>query len=511
MDKIKLEMKSVSVEFPGVKALSNVDFYLEGGTIHALIGANGAGKSTLMKVLAGANSNYTGEIIIDGEPVEIRSPKDAKNLGIEIVFQEVDTALIPYLSVAENVMFNYIVNKMNKRQLIDWKEIRATASATLKRLNLELDVRRLTSDLTLSEKQMILIARCVVEKCRILILDEPTAPLSNSETQELFRIVRQLAKEGVSVVFISHRISELFEICDLITIMRDGQLVTSMPISPELNQRSVIELMLGHKIKDQYIKKQVNIGSPLLDVTGLSESNNLVKNINLTINKGEIVGIAGLVGAGKTELCKTLFGALKQKSGTIKLNGKEVKYKDPHGAVKCGFALVPEERRKEGVLITDPIYRNTSIASMKKYTKAFSIVNKMKEKKDARAMIDDLGIKTPSEEQVVALLSGGNQQKVVLGKWLNSESEIYIFDEPTKGIDIGAKREMYELIEQLAAQGKGVLYVSCEFQEILSIADRVYVMFDGEIIKEFETITDTNEKELLYYSMGGKLDERSNS
>mgnify|MGYP001024886878 CR=1 FL=1 len=511
MDKIKLEMKNVSIEFPGVKALSSVNFNLEGGTIHALIGANGAGKSTLMKVLAGANSNYTGEIFIDGGSVEIRSPKDAKNLGIEIVFQEVDTALIPYLTVAENVMFGYIVNKMEKKHLINWNEIRAAASDILKKLNLELDVRRLTSDLTLSEKQMVLIARCVVEKCRVLILDEPTAPLSDSETKELFRIVRQLAKEGVSVVFISHRISELFEICDLITIMRDGQVVTSMPITEELEQSKVIELMLGQKITDQYIKKQVVIGPTLLEVKNLTEINNLVKNINLTINKGEIVGIAGLVGAGKTELCKTLFGALKQKKGTIKLNGKEVKYKDPNGAVKCGFALVPEERRKEGVLITDPIYRNISIASIKKYAKALSIVDKNKEKKDARTMIANLGIKTPSENQIVALLSGGNQQKVVLGKWLNSESEIYIFDEPTKGIDVGAKREMYELIERLAAQGKGILYATCEFQEILSIADRVYVMFDGEIIKELDKVSDTDEKELLYYSMGGESNERRNS
>lgn len=511
MDKIKLEMKNVSVEFPGVKALSNVDFDLEGGTIQALIGANGAGKSTLMKVLAGANSNYTGEIFIDGESVEIRSPKDAKNLGIEIVFQEVDTALIPYLSVAENVMFDYLVNNMEKKQLVNWNNIRATASSILKKLNVELDVKRLASDLTLSEKQMVLIARCVVEKCRVLILDEPTAPLSNSETKELFRIVRQLAKEGVSVVFISHRISELFEICDSITIMRDGQVVTSMPITPELEQRKVVELMLGQKMTDQYIKKQVNIGPTLLEVKDLTEENNLVKNINLRINQGEIVGIAGLVGAGKTELCKTLFGALKQKSGNIKLNGKELKYKNPHGAVKCGFALVPEERRKEGVLITDPVYSNISIASIKKYTKAFSIVDKKKEKKDARVMIGDLGIKTPSEDQVVALLSGGNQQKVVLGKWLNSESEIYIFDEPTKGIDVGAKREMYQLIERLAEQGKGVLYASCEFQEILSIADRVYVMFDGEIIKELNSIADINEEELLYYSMGGEASEGRSS
>lgn len=502
MNKTKLEMKNISIEFPGVKALDGVDFSLSSGTINALIGANGAGKSTLMKVLAGAHSHYTGEIYIGGEKVNIRSPKDAKNLGIEIVYQEVDTAIVPYLSVAENVMFNTIVNRMGKKQLINWRKIKKEAKAVLRDLNVDVDINKIASELTLAQKQMVLIARCVVEKCKFLILDEPTAPLSNSETEELFRVVRDLEKSGVGIIFISHRINELFEICEYITIMRDGKLVKSMPITEDLEQNTIVELMLGRKFDDVYEKIPCEIGNTLLTVENLTEKNEKVKNINLEVKSGEIVGIAGLVGAGKTELCKTLFGDF-QHTGKITLGGKQINNKTSEKAVKNGFALVPEERRKEGVLVTDPVYSNISIAAMKKYTNFFSVVNKKKEKKDALQMIKDLGIKTPSENQPVSLLSGGNQQKVVVGKWLNSEAEVYIFDEPTKGIDVGAKRDMYELIEKLAAQGKGAIYATCEFTEILSICDRCYVMYDGEIVKELK-ISETNEKELLYYSTGGR-------
>lgn len=503
MNEMKLEMKDISIEFPGVKALDGVDFSLTSGTIHALVGANGAGKSTLMKALAGVNTHYTGQIYVGGEPVEIRCPKDAKNLGIEIVFQEVDTALIPYLTVAENVMFNTLVNKMGRRQIVHWKEIRRQAKAVLKKLNVSVDINKQVSSLSLAQKQMVLIARCVAEKCRFLILDEPTAPLSNSETLELFRVVRDLAKENVGVVFISHRLSELYEICGFITVMRDGKLVTSLPLSSELEVNTLVEYMLGRSYEDNYIKNKCGIGGPLLEIEDLTEKEGKVKNITMTVGEGEIVGVAGLVGAGKTELCKTLFSAYQHRSGTMKLRGKVIKAKGPAQAVKNGLALVPEERRREGVLITDPVVSNISVAAMEKYTNRLSVVSRKRERDDARNMIRDLGIKTPSENQVVALLSGGNQQKVVVGKWLNKDSEIYIFDEPTKGIDVGAKQDMYELIEGLAAKGKGIVYATCEFQEILSICDRIYVMYDGEIIKELNA-ADTNEKELLYYSTGGK-------
>nr|WP_314465485.1 sugar ABC transporter ATP-binding protein [uncultured Clostridium sp.] len=503
MNEIKLEMKDISIEFPGVKALNGVDFSLTSGSIHALVGANGAGKSTLMKVLAGVNTHYTGQICVGGEPVEIRCPKDAKNLGIEIVFQEVDTALIPYLTVAENVMFNTLVNKMGKKQVVHWKEIKRAAKAVLKKLNMAVDINKPVSMLTLAQKQMVLIARCVAEKCRFLILDEPTAPLSNSETLELFRVVRELAKENVGVVFISHRLSELYEICESITIMRDGMLVTNLPLTKELEVNTLVEYMLGRCYEDNYIKKVCEIGEPLLEIENLTEKDGKVKNITITVREGEIVGVAGLVGAGKTELCKTLFSAYQHKSGTIKLRGKVIRAKGPTQAVKSGLALVPEERRKEGVLISDTLVSNISVAAMEKYTNRLSVVNKKREKEDAKNMIRDLGIKTPSENQVVSLLSGGNQQKVVVGKWLNKDSEVYIFDEPTKGIDVGAKQDMYELIEGLAARGKGIIYATCEFQEILSICDRIYVMYDGEIIRELKA-ADTDEKELLYYSTGGK-------
>lgn len=501
---VQLKMQGISIEFPGVKALSDVDFEMESGRIHALIGANGAGKSTLMKVLSGVNSHYEGKIFIDGKEEEIRSPKSAKSKGIEIVYQEVDTALIPYLSVAENIMLNSIVNKMGKKQIVSWKEIHTRAEAILQKLNISINIKSLVSDLSLAQKQMVLIARAVVEECRFLILDEPTAPLSNTETKELFRIVRDLAQnENVGVVFISHRINELFEICECITIMKDGTVVANKPIDNNLTPKQVVEMMLGRKFDDRYPKNEVEIGEVLLEVKGLTEKDGAVKNASFHVKKGEIVGVSGLVGAGKTELCKTLFGAMKQSEGEIRLNGKVLKVSNPCSAVKQGLALVPEERRKEGILVEDPVYANLSATSLRKYSNKFSFINKTAEKTAAREIIEDLGIKTPSEDQLVKLLSGGNQQKVAVGKWLISDADIFILDEPTKGVDVGAKQDIFELIGRLAAMGKGIIYASCEFGEILGIADRTYVMYDGEMVKELE-VSQTNEEELLYYSTGGR-------
>jgi len=502
--RVKLQMQNISIEFPGVKALSNVDFEMESGTIHALIGANGAGKSTLMKVLSGVNSHYEGKIFIDGKEEEIRSPKAAKNKGIEIVYQEVDTALIPYLSIAENIMLNSTVNNMGKKQIVSWKEIHTRSEAILEKLNISMNTKDLVSDLSLAQKQMVLIARAVVEECRFLILDEPTAPLSNTETKELFRIVRDLSKnDNVGVVFISHRLNELFEICEKITIMKDGTVVANKPIDNNLTPKQVVEMMLGRKFDDRYPKKEVEIGGVLLEVEGLHEKEGSVKNVSFNVKKGEIVGISGLVGAGKTELCKTLFGAMKQSQGQIKLNGRLLKITNPFSAVKQGLALVPEERRKEGILVEDPVYANLSATSLNKYAKKFSFIDKNAEKAAAKKIIEDLGIKTPSENQLVKLLSGGNQQKVAVGKWLISDADIYILDEPTKGVDVGAKQDIFELIGRLAQMGKGIIYASCEFGEILGISDRAYVMYDGEIVKELE-ISNTNEEELLYYSTGGR-------
>lgn len=496
-------MQNISIEFPGVKALSNVDFNMESGRIYALIGANGAGKSTLMKVLSGVNSHYTGTVCIDDRLCEIRSPKAAKELGIEIVYQEVDVALAPSLSVAENIMINVLVNKMGHKQFIDWRFIRRAAQEALDRLGVHIDVRRPVMDLSLAEKQMVLLASAARERCKFLVLDEPTAPLSNTETENLFKVVRYLAKEEqVGIVFISHRLAELFEVCEYITIMRDGQVVKSTDITPDLSINQIVEYMLGRALDETYRKTPIPIGKVLLELENLTEAAGRVKNISLQVKSGEIVGIAGLVGAGKTELCKTIFGAYHHGCGEVKLNAHNITPKNPSQAVKRGLALVPEERRKEGMVVQDPIYANITIAALQKFLNRIRFVVKSRQTAVARKIITDLGIKTPSEYQTVALLSGGNQQKVVVGKWLVSDSEVYIFDEPTKGVDVGAKQDIFKLIEDLAAQGKAIIYASCEFSEIMAIADRAYIMFDGEIVKEVK-VSETSEKELLYYSTGG--------
>mgnify|MGYP001943118365 FL=1 len=501
LTRTKLEMRNISIEFPGVKALDSVDFTTETGTVHALIGANGAGKSTLMKVLSGAYNHFTGNIYMNGKEVHIRSPRDAQEHGIQIVYQEVDTALVPYLTVGENIMLNKTVNDMGSKQFVDWGTIHKEASSILESMNVDIPTRKLVSELTLAEKQMVLIARALSKECKFLILDEPTAPLSNAETLELFRIVKDLKEKNVGIIFISHRLAELFQICDEITVMRNGRFIIKEQIK-NTTQNKIIEHMLGRKLDHQFPKIEVEIGEPIFEVHNLKDHEKL-NNINFYIREGEIVGIAGLVGAGKTELSKALFGASKIEEGEIILRGKRLNLRNPYDAVKAGIALVPEERRKEGVLVQESVLKNLTIANLKQYTKRFSFMNFKKEKEDANLMINNLGIKTPSANTLVQNLSGGNQQKVAIGKWLLSHSNVFIFDEPTKGVDVGAKKDIYELIMELAKNKKGILYLTSEFPEILGITDRVYVIYDGEIVKEFNT-KETTEEELLFYSTGGK-------
>ncbi|UHA60634.1 sugar ABC transporter ATP-binding protein [Metabacillus litoralis] len=495
-----LEMKKISIEFPGVKALDEVDFIMKSGTTHALIGANGAGKSTLMKVLSGAYTHYTGEILVDQTKTIIKSPKDAQKNGIQIVHQEVDTALIPYLTVGENIMLTKTVNEMGKRQFIQWKKLHEHATTILNSLNIKVSSTKLVSELTLAEKQMVLIARTVSSDCKFLILDEPTAPLSHSETVELFRIVRELKEKNVGIIFISHRLPEIFEICDDITIMRNGKLVTHEKIS-ETTPNRVVESMLGKELEEQFPQKAIHPGDLLFEVKNLSDSEKL-NSVSLQIRHGEIVGIAGLVGAGKTELCKALFGETKVKSGELKLKGKKLSISNPYQAVKSGIALVPEERRKEGILVQESVVTNLTAANLGAFTKPFSFLNRKAEKQKAVELIKSLGIKTPSEETKVQNLSGGNQQKIAIGKWLITDADVYIFDEPTKGVDVGAKKDIFDLISELASRGKAIIYASSELAEIIGITNRLYVLYDGQIAKELETDA-TNEEELLYYSTGG--------
>ncbi len=501
--KHRLEMKRISIEFPGVKALDNVNFNVKSGEIHALVGANGAGKSTLMKILGGAYGHYVGDIFFDGTKVDIRNPHDAKELGIDVVYQEVDIALIPYLSVAENIMLDKMANEMKGKHFIRWGNIHRSAREILKQVGIDLDTHTLVQDLSLAEKQMVLIARALATNTNFLVLDEPTAPLSQTETEELFRLMRDLAEnQDVGVVFISHRLPEIFEVCETITILRDGQVVADATID-DMTQQKLVELMLGRRFEETYPKIRVPIGDVIFEVKNLIEEAGRVRNVSFSVRSGEIVGMTGLVGAGKTELCKTLFGAYPIKSGEVLLHGKSLTMRSPHAAVSQGVALVPEERRKEGILVDEPVFINLTLPSLDKFTRGPDFVNTRAERTIARQVIDELGIVTPSADQKVAYLSGGNQQKVAVGKWLIADAEIYIFDEPTKGVDVGAKRDIFELIGKLAKQGKGIIYASSEIPEILDISDRIYVMYDYAIVKEFET-AEATEEEILFYSAGGQ-------
>lgn len=502
-DITNIKMKNINIEFPGVKALKNVDFEIASGDIRALIGANGAGKSTLMKILSGAYSHYGGEIIFNDKKVDIKTPLDSKKNGIEIVYQEVDVALIPYLTVGENIMLDFLVNKMPKKKIVDWKKIHTESQKILNKLGVKIDSKKIIQNLTLAQKQMVLIARSISQQCKFLILDEPTAPLSTYEVEELFRIVKDLSKNhNVGVIFISHRLPELFEICDTITIMKDGEIVKNADIV-NLTSQDVVENMLGKKLEESYPKLNLEIGEIILETRNINDSTGVLKNININVRKGEIIGISGLVGAGKTELCKTIFGDFKIKSGDILINDKKIKMFSIVDAIKNGIALIPEERRKEGILTEESISNNLTITILKSLCKNGIFLNRGIENKKSKDIIKKLGIKTPNEHQRVGLLSGGNQQKVVIGKWILSDADIYIFDEPTKGVDIGAKNDIYELINELAKSGKGIIYASCEFPEILGLTNRTYIMYDGKIVRELKS-KDTSEDELLFYSTGGK-------
>lgn len=502
MDAKGLEMKGISMEFPGVMALDGVDFSVKKGEVHALIGANGAGKSTLMKVLSGVYKNSAGEIFINEQKIEIQNPMDAKKNGIVIVYQEVDTALIPHLSVAENIMMDYLISEQ-KSLFIDWNMIQREATETMNKLGLKIDVNKLVSELTLSEKQMVLIGRAVFHRAEYLILDEPTAPLSVEETDRLFKIVETVKKRGVSVIFISHRLDEIFKICERITVLRDGQLVG---VYDTKNQTldSIVEKMLGRKLENTFPKHDIEIGGKIFEVRHLNGEGG-INDVNMHVNAGEIVGISGLVGAGKTELVKLLFGATQRYKGEVVLNGKSVAPKTPAAAVKEGFALVPEERRREGILVNESIETNATLPTLEKYCRG-PFMNGGMIKESAIKTIKTVGIKAPNEKQLVAKLSGGNQQKVALGKWIISDAEVFLFDEPTKGVDVGSKAEIYKLIGGLVAKKKGVLYATCEFSEILGLTDRVYVMYNGTVAAELVT-KNTNEEELLLYSTGGGRDE----
>ncbi|PTQ54266.1 MAG: Ribose ABC transport system, ATP-binding protein RbsA [Hydrogenibacillus schlegelii] len=499
-----LSVHDLSLSFPGVQALRGVDAEFRTGEVHAVVGANGAGKSTLMKVLSGLYTHYTGEIRLDGRPVRIHNPAEARALGIDIVYQEVDAALVPSVSVAENIALDWLTHGAGSRRAwVRWRDVYALGKEALATLGIELDVRRPVASLSLAEKQLVLIARSIVERRRFLILDEPTAALSAQESQELFRVIRDLVRrDRIGVLFISHRIPELYAIGDRITIMRDGRVVHRGRLN-EIQPEAIVRAMLGRTLSasSPARKKPGSDERPILAVQGLADREGRIDGVSFHVRPGEVVGIAGLVGAGKTELCQALIGARPIRRGTIVLRDRAVRLRNPGEAVRHGIVLVPEERRKEGLWLDASVAWNLTIAALDRMS-PWGILRSGAIEHESDAMIRTLGIKTPHPHQAVAYLSGGNQQKVVIGRWLLRQADVYLFDEPTKGIDVGAKAEILDLIRRLAEAGKAVLYATSEFAELLQVADRIYVMYAGKIVRELAGEAATESK-LLYYASGG--------
>ncbi|WP_038079019.1 sugar ABC transporter ATP-binding protein [Treponema primitia] len=484
-----LEMKHITKKFPGVVALDDVSFSVETGDVHALVGENGAGKSTLMKILNGVYFADLGDILINGRGVELGDPLHAQKEGISIIFQEFN--LVSMLSVAENI---FIGRLGFGKKAVDWKTLNQKAKELLDKLNYQLDPTEIVSNLTVAQMQMIEIAKALSFDSKIIIMDEPSSVLTDNELEKLFSIIRNLKKDGITVIYISHRLEEVFKICDKVTVLRDGKVIDTKPVS-ELSREQIIEKMVGRKMDQEFPKRESAIGEVVMSVKNLNRGK-MVRDISFDLRKGEILGIAGLVGAGRTEVARAIFGADKKETGTIEIHGKVQNIDSPYDAKSCGIALMPEDRKLHGLLLEMPITYNISLTNFLKVKSKFGTLTNRKERSHAESFRASLQIKTPSVTQRVKFLSGGNQQKVVIAKWLFSDVDILIMDEPTRGIDVGAKYEIYLLMNRLVQQGKSVILISSELNEIIALSDRVLVMRQGKINASFEKEDITAERVL---------------
>ncbi|MDQ0877641.1 ribose transport system ATP-binding protein [Paenibacillus sp. V4I3] len=491
-----LEMKGISKSFPGVKVLEQVDFTLHRGEVHALMGENGAGKSTLMKILGGIYTKDSGSITVNGNVYDIASPSMAQNLGIVIIHQELN--MVPHLTVMENIFlgreFTY-----GKSKLINWRRMRQESHRYLSQLGLNIDPGTLVNELSVGQQQMVEIAKALSMKAEILVLDEPTAALTDREIEALFLVIASLKEKGVGMIYISHRMEEIFRICDQVTVMRDGHYIGTEYIA-NTTMDHLVKMMVGREIKDRFPKVKVTLGEEKLTVNGLTQKGKL-HDISLSVRAGEIVGIAGLMGAGRTELAKALFGVTSIDRGTISINGKPVSIKKPIDAIHAGIGLITEDRKDEGLLLPLSVNDNLALPNLK-ILSSFGFMNRSKERELSDSMIKKLLIKTPNSEQKVGSLSGGNQQKVVIGKWLATNPQVLILDEPTRGVDIGAKKEIYDLMNELVSQGVAILMISSELPEVLGMSDRILVMHEGKISGEF-TQEDASQEKIMLSATGG--------
>lgn len=483
-------LNKISKSFAGVRALNNVDFDLNPGEIHVLLGENGAGKSTMIKIISGALSPDAGEIRIDGRAVHFSGPAEANQYGIATIYQEL--SLIPYLSVAENIFLGRQPLRRDRLQLfVDWKKMNEQARLLLSELGLYIDPRIKAGKLSVAEQQLVEIAKAISVNARFLILDEPTATLTDKEIDQLFSVVLGLSAKGVGIIYISHRLEELETVGDRITVMRDGEKVTTINLK-DVTRDQLITFMVGRELKLDQEASKAKIGKVALKVNGLSRKG-VFKNVSFTLREGEILGMAGLVGSRRTEVARAIFGAEPWDEGGVEVFGQRAKMWNPGSAIKMGMAFLPAERKTDGLVLSASIMKNITLSSLKEFCRCGFISARKEEKKSSEYM-QNLRIKTPSIKQLCGNLSGGNQQKVALAKALCSRAKILIFDEPTRGIDIGAKFAIYELLRKLAREGTAIIIISSELPELLNMSDRILVMRAGKITGEFSREEATQEK-----------------
>ncbi len=495
--KVVLKAEKINKSFPGVKVLSDVSFDLEEGEVHILLGENGAGKSTLMKIFSGLYSVDSGNIYVNGEKVTIRNTKDSQNLGISIIYQEFD--LVPYLTVAQNIFLGR--EPLKKNGSIDQGEMRKKSREYLEFLRANIDVDAKVCTLGVAQQQLVEVAKAVSQDARILIMDEPTATLSDSEIERLFETIRRLQQNKVSIIYISHRLQELKQIGTRVTVLRDGMTICTEDIQ-KISMDELVHRMVGREVSQKRVRLQNTATKEVaLKVSHLSRKG-VLHDVSIQVHKGEIVALAGLVGAGRTELVHAIFGIDKIDSGQVEILGKEIEKPTPGKCVKSGLGLLPESRKENGLSLTLPIYQNTSQAAMEKLTWK-GILNLKKEREVAKKYIKQMNIVCTGPDIEPLYLSGGNQQKVVIGKWLFTESDVLIFDEPTRGIDVGAREEIYHIIDDLAKKGTAILVISSDLPEVLTISDRIYVMREGKIAGELNCDGATQEL-IMGYASGGR-------
>lgn len=480
-----LTLKNITKEFPGVKALDDVTINIERGTIHGLVGENGAGKSTLIKVLAGIYQPNKGEIILDGKPCRFNSPIEARRAGISVVHQEIKLA--EPLSVAENM---FLGNVQLKNGLVDWKGMRRRAREIVEDLGMDIDINAQVSSLTVAKKQIVEIMHAINNNSRILIMDEPSAVLTDRELEVMFRIVKQLRDEGITIIYISHRLDEIFGLCSNVSVLRDGCHIDTIPVA-SVDRQGLINMMVGREMGQEYPKEVGNVGGTILEVKNLSRG--ILQDISFEVKSGEVFGISGLVGAGRTELARAILGIDKPESGEVYVRGKKVHYRTFADAIRDGLGLIPEDRKLQGLVQIMSVKRNTTLVNMKRVLRA-GVISSSLEEKLSKEYADKLHVVTPSMETEVQYLSGGNQQKVVIAKWLFQNSEILFLDEPTRGIDVGAKAEIYRLINRMAKEGKTIIMISSEMSELLGMCDRIMVMHEGHKMGELNAAEATQEK-----------------